>query len=150
VSAGIIPAAGLPLQNCRQRKHQMILDRLIELQSVLASFLTFLLGLLIGHRFGLQRDKRKEFNEAARPIRDFLIEEVSKPNAYRKFPSRSELDAFAQCLPGRRRRAFQTSWRSLLEAWEQVETDAWGGREVKDPEPIRRAAEQCLRYTKRK
>ena len=62
------------------------------------SIITFLLGLLLGNWLAIGRDKRKEFNEAAAPIRDWLIKEKEAPNPYSACPSAQEFDRFAQCL----------------------------------------------------
>lgn len=64
----------------------------------LLSILTFLLGLLLGNWLAIGRDKRKEFNEAAAPIRGWLIKEKDAPNPYSACPSAQEFDCFIQCL----------------------------------------------------
>lgn len=45
-------------------------------QSAIVGLLTFLLGLILGHRLSLGRDKRKEFNEIATPIRANLLKQI--------------------------------------------------------------------------
>ena len=47
----------------------------------LFSLLTFLLGLFLGHRLTLWRDRRKEFNDIAQPIRDVLLKERENPTS---------------------------------------------------------------------
>ncbi len=46
------------------------------LQNPLIPLATFLLGVLLGHRTALWRDKRQEFNEAADPVRAWLLSEL--------------------------------------------------------------------------
>jgi len=64
----------------------------------LVSFLTFLLGLILGHWLALGRDKRKEFNEAVAPIRNWLLTEQNGPSPYNKRPSLHEIDLFLHYL----------------------------------------------------
>ena len=52
----------------------------------LAIALTLFAGLLFGHRIGLNREKRREFNLIVEPIRDFLI---SSHVPQKKFPTLS-------------------------------------------------------------
>lgn len=40
------------------------------------SFLTFIIGLYAGHKAALLRDKRKEFNDSALPIRIKLLKQI--------------------------------------------------------------------------
>lgn len=68
------------------------------METSLLSILTFLLGLLLGNWLAIGRDKRKEFNEAASPIRGWLIKEKDAPNPYSACPSAQEFDHFVQCL----------------------------------------------------
>lgn len=46
----------------------------------LVSLASFLSGLLIGHRFALGRDKRKEFNSAAKTIRPSIEKALHYPS----------------------------------------------------------------------
>ena len=76
------------------------------IQASIVSILTFLVGLIVGHRFALFRDKRKEFNDAAAPIRFWAIE-LQKPKHFpAPKPQDFEIDTFLQHLSGRQRKAF--------------------------------------------
>ncbi|QBY44221.1 hypothetical protein [Arsenophonus nasoniae] len=48
------------------------LIKILQLYSPLISLLTFFLGLYIGNKHAIGRDKRQEFNERAEPIIDYF------------------------------------------------------------------------------
>lgn len=64
----------------------------------LVSFLTFLLGLALGHWLAIGRDKRKEFNDAATSIRSWLLGAKDSPDPYSPWPSEQEFDRFINYL----------------------------------------------------
>ncbi|MGQ0430115.1 MAG: hypothetical protein ACT4UQ_09300 [Gammaproteobacteria bacterium] len=80
------------------------------------SIATFAVGLWAGDRLALSRDRRKEFNDAALPIREWLIREIERPSALRAFPSLTELDLFESYLSRWQRRRFRAAWNRNLEA----------------------------------
>lgn len=89
-------------------------------EASIVSILTFLVGLLLGHRLQLQRDRRKEFNVAAEPIRQWalLLREADHhpPNK----PSKVESDAFAQVIGGKR-----SSFQEIERSYDVIVKDAF-------------------------
>lgn len=113
------------------------------------SVLSFFLGLFLGHRLALGRDKRREFNDAALPIRTWLLHEIERPGWRR--PSAIELDTFIAYLSWRHRRRF----RSLYEAYvaeedAQRKNDGYGGHYYGDQDQLVRLARSLLRCTERR
>lgn len=74
------------------------------------SLLTFFLGLLLGHWLQLERDRRKEFNEAAEPVRGWVLKQIESPNFMGKRLTAAELDAFLVRLPTKKRSEFERLW----------------------------------------
>lgn len=90
------------------------------LDPTLLALFTFAVGLLIGHRLSLGREKRKEFNEAVQPFRTIFLAESENPSAYRELPARSELDLMLQLMLPWKRRGF----RKTLDAFHQAKCAA--------------------------
>jgi hypothetical protein len=121
------------------------------LQPNLFSLLTFFAGLFIGHRLAIVRDKRQEFNDAARPIREWLIRQAKHPSAYTQRPSDAELDEFISYLQIWRRRGFRRAYKNLQTKREQCKyRDSFGQVLYSDEASIIDAINKCLPYTKRK
>lgn len=124
---------------------------LIKDNAELFSLLTFFLGLALGHWLALGRDKRKEFNSASFPIREWLLKEINDPSPYQKFPSMTELDAFTNKLIWFKRRSFMSAYAGQKSAREAVEKqDSYGSVFYTDKTEIIRELKKCFRYTKLK
>jgi hypothetical protein len=107
-------------------------------------FLTFLLGLLLGHRFALFRDKRKELNELVGPVRRELSAEAERPSPMRAGIRGDDVDAIAARLHWINRRRFLKACESYWQAKQQTEKDALGQPFHDDPESIRQAVQVLL------
>ena len=120
-------------------------------QSVIVGLITFFLGLILGHRLTLGRDKRKEFNVIVIPIRGYLMDVKHDPRPVHKTPSKMEIDRFIRELPFWRRKTFNLKWNQYIkEAGEDIGRDSYGGTSYKHPETISSHADGLLKFTKYK
>jgi hypothetical protein len=84
---------------------QPILEAIRAADPILLNSLTFLVGIVAGHRIALVRDKRQEFNAAVAPLRAELIKSIETGGHWMHVPSSIELDRFEHLLwPWTRRR----------------------------------------------
>ena len=124
------------------------IEQAIISNPVLISLLTFFIGLAAGHWLALGRDKRVEFNSAARPIRAWLISLASNPTPHYTRPTEIEFDIFIQKLPFWKREGFRAACEEQDSAREQQGfRDSAGGASYKDRKPIINAIHKCLPYT---
>ena len=121
------------------------------MNSVLLNIITFLVGLLVGNRLAIGRDKRKEFNEAAQPIRAWLLSEVERPSPYSPRPNVVQIDAFVSYLPFWKRSGFRKAYkRQDCARQDAMEQDSYGQVSYKDDNHIKEWLNALLRYTKRR
>ena len=115
------------------------------------NLITFLVGLLVGNRLAIGRDKRKEFNEAAKPIRAWLLSEVEQPSPYTPRPNTSQIDAFVSYLPFWKRSGFREAYkRQDCARQDAMEKDSFGGVSYKEDNHIKEWLNKLLRYTERR
>ncbi|EOF5040211.1 hypothetical protein ACK1M2_001729 [Providencia rettgeri] len=80
--------------------------------------ISFFAGAYVGHRFNLFRDKRKEFNSAASPIRKILFDQLKQINS-NEVPNSSVKDVhfweFRDSLPVRKRVKADVLWGKYQE-----------------------------------
>ncbi len=127
-----------------------VLNDLLSLQGAVVTLIPFFLGLLLGNRLALGRDRRKERNAASRPIRTWLLVESEKPCPNNKTPSVEEMDQFLSCLPRFRRRSFQKHLdRYHFYCKQYREVSEYVALYYTNIDEIRSAAQDCLRHTKR-
>lgn len=125
------------------------MDELICNNPGLLGFSIFILGLLIGNRLAILRDRRKERNEAAKPIREWLLGELETPSAYSKRPTLANIDLLTQYLPPWEKRKFLAAWRHQDNLRNESEyVDNCGQVFYKNEDEIRKAVSKCLRFTK--
>ena len=121
------------------------------MNSVLLHLVTFLVGLLVGNRMAIGRDKRKEFNEAAQPIRAWVLTEMEGPTPYSRRPNTIEIDAFVSYLPFWKRSGFREAYkREDCARQDAMEQDSCGGVSYKEDNHIKESLNILLRYTERR
>lgn len=102
--------------------------------AIASSFLTGLLGLLIGNRLAIGRDRRKEFNALADPIRILLLREKERPNLSGAAPNKVDLAVLRERLPFWKRRRFDRALENYQKSKgeENLERDQYGSVSYKD------------------
>lgn len=132
----------------------MLLDEInkfIQSYAAVFSLFTFLVGLYAGNKMAIGRDKRIEFNEAAIPIRQWLLHEIENPSPITERPTIIEIDQFVQRLPWCKRRCFQIAYeRQNHEREKAMARDDFGSVSYENKKHIIEALSQCLRYTVQK
>lgn len=85
-------------------------------------------GTLKSHNLAIIRDQRKEWNEAAQPIRKLLITKGGKTNPFTPMPSTAELQLIADMMSRQQRNEFWTAWEKYNDAHENAQMqDELGG-----------------------
>jgi hypothetical protein len=126
-------------------------NELLKENTAVISLLTFFLGLIIGNSLAISRDRRKEFNDFAQPIRSWLLSELDDPSPYRKAPSKIEVDNFIHYLPIWKKRKFKVYLTELKKVREENSyQDDYGQVLYQNEEDIKRIVDKCLSYTKKK
>ena len=121
----------------------------VELQ-IITGLVTFLGGLLAGHWLSLHRDRRKDFNDTAEPLKLALRKEREMPGSavpYAEGISAHQAASMAEQM-GRpwKRRQFEAVYREYARA----RTEGWtrddlGQVSLDDTERLRRAIDGLLR-----
>ena len=116
--------------------------------TIVVSVVTFLFGLIAGHWLALGRDRRKEFNDSAQPVRQWLLKQASHLNWYADEPSQIEMDRFTSCLSRRQQRRFTADLRE----YHSIGGGSTGDGEwiYADPAAAERKIAELLTYTGRR
>jgi hypothetical protein len=111
-----------------------------------------LIGFLIGNRFALDRDKRKEFNNLIGPLRHDLIGVKNHPNSKIQGSWMITVALIREKLPIWKRKGFDKAIKNYNKSRsdENMERDNMGGFTYKDTTRIVDAANEFLRYLKPK
>ena len=108
-----------------------------------------IIGGIFGHRLSLRRDRRKEFNEIAEPIRELLLKERRDRSPYVRGLTKIKVDQLESVLPWWSKRRFRTIWNAYQKSKEQLAVDPVGGRSYRSFDEIAVHIDRLLRYTKR-
>ncbi|EGR0234737.1 hypothetical protein [Vibrio harveyi] len=79
------------------------------------SLFTFFLGLFLGHRFTLERDKRKEFNAASEVLREKVFDYLES-NRIDCLPTYKELELFSPYVKSYKRKRYLTLINQIKES----------------------------------
>lgn len=116
----------------------------------MVGLLTFFLGLLLGNWLAIGRDKRKEFNAAVAPIREWLLKQ-NETITDASPPSNLELDTLMSCLGWWRRRKFWKAYTEQSAARSRsVSRDLYGTPTFSEEDAIANQIRKCLVYARRR
>lgn len=112
----------------------------------------FLVGLLVGHRLELGRDKRKEFNEISHQLRSKLLEEKESPSPYSAVANKVEIDQFESVLPFWQLSCFRKAWNAYDYAKKKsIKRDPdYGSISFENHDEIIKYIDRLLRFTIKK
>lgn len=113
-------------------------------------FVWGLIGFLIGNRFALNRDKRKEFNNLIEPLRHDLIGVRNHPSSGIKGSWMITVTLIREKLPIWKRKGFEKAVENYKKSKseENIIRDNCGGFSYKDTEQIVDAINGFLKYLK--
>lgn len=122
------------------------------MEPYLISLFTFFLGLFLGHRLALGRDRRKEFNDIAQPIRAVLLKERENPTPYARGPSEIEADLLESAMPFWKRGGFSKALAAYRNAKKKniVQEAMYGTCSFANTDEIIQHIDYVLHYTTRK
>jgi len=107
--------------------------------------LSFLAGLLVGHRAALGRDRRKDHNDFVRPVRAELMRAAAGPNPYKGLISIEDQDFVQTYLWPWQKRRFRTCLAACATAHnEQAYQDRLGQVLYKDPHAVAAAIRRLI------
>ena len=111
-----------------------------------------LLGFLIGNRFAINRDKRKEFNNLIEPLRHDLLGVINHPDSGIRGSWMITVTLIREKLPIWKRKGFDKTVENYNKSKgdENIERDNSGGFTYKDTERIIHEADAFLKYLKPK
>ena len=111
---------------------------------------TGLIGLLVGNRLAIGRDRRKEFNSLAERIRIQLLREKEGPSPNSAIPDKVTFMLFRERLPFWKRRAFDRALQNYQNSKKEQnwERDQYGSVSYKDQTLIIHSIEALLNIIK--
>jgi hypothetical protein len=119
-------------------------------ESVAFGLLTFLLGLIVGHRMTLWRERRKEFNEVAARVRVALKSRSQNLRPYFGTAGKiaaTDMELFEHLLGRWHRPGFRRAWANYEAACKETVQDTLGRSSYPNPEAISAALERVVLFT---
>lgn len=114
-----------------------VLEFIRGIDPILQNSLTFLVGLIVGNRIAIVRDKRQEFNAAIAPVRARLLVDRKRPTTQDKRPTDVEIDLIERHLWPLARRNFRLALRQYEECRkEQRRSNTRGETYYADPTTV--------------
>lgn len=132
---------------------QSAIELLARIPQPLINLLSFFFGFLAGHRLEVARERRREFNAAVTPLRDYVLNEMNQPySLLSRHPTVIQVDAFECCLPWYWRSGFRRAWNAQLRERQQGggEYDTGTGSVRAEYARYVSALRKCLRYLRRR
>ena len=119
-------------------------------ETIYASLFTFFLGLLLGNRLALWRERRKEFNEVAVRIRVALKERADDPQPYFSTAEKIEkadMELFIHLLPIWKRSRFKRVWQVYEAERKFITRDEAGQAYYESPQKVANALQNAISFT---
>ena len=121
--------------------------------AVASSLATGLIGLLVGNRLAIGRDKRKEFNALAERITIVLLNARRSLSPDAEWPDEVNIHFFREALPFWRRRRFDAALCRYNQAHSDDNTtteDEYGDISYKDTNLVAHCIDRLLKFTRKK
>ena len=120
--------------------------------AVASSLATGLIGLLVGNRLAIGRDKRKEFNAIAERITIVLVKARESLSPSDEWPNKMDIHFFREALPFWRRRCFDAALCAYRQTGGDDNTteDEYGDISYKDTTIVAHRIDRLLKLTKKR
>lgn len=119
--------------------------------TIASSLLTGLIGLFVGNRLAIGRDRRKEFNAVAERIGFTLLKLKEQPSPCANWPDEADMFLLRTMLPAWHRCRFDDALNEFKRVHHQnSQQDAIGSSIYENIAPIVNALEQLMTFVKRK
>jgi len=118
-----------------------------------SSLATGLIGLLVGNRLAIGRDKRKQFNAMAKHITIVLLNARESPFPSDEWPNKTAIHFFREALPFWCRRRFDAALCKCNQARSDDNTtteDEYGDILYKDTNLVAHCIDRLLKFTRKK